>query len=89
MTASDAEKRLQRVAAVNQSWANTTDRAARMAAAWEARRRTRYLKLADPDGVLPPAVREAKADALRKAEYAEMSRKAAKSRRLRREAQTG
>lgn len=89
MTASEAELRLQRKAAVEMSWANTADRAARMAPAWEARRRGRYLKLVDPDGVLPEAEREAKADALRKAEYADMARKGVKSRRLRREAQSG
>lgn len=84
MTASEAELRLQRVSAVHASWANTTDRAARMAPAWQARR-DRFLKLADPDGVLPPAVREQKAEALRSAHYADMARKAAKARRLRRE----
>ncbi len=89
MTASDAELRLQRQAAAHKSWANTPDRAARMAKAREARQRTRYLKLVDPDGVLPEAEREQRAAALRDAEMADMARKAAKSRRLAREAQAG
>lgn len=88
MTASETEQRLQRVAAVHASWANTDDVAARMAPAWEARD-ARFLKQADPRGVLPPAERERRAAALRKAFYADMARKSAKSRRLRREAQSG
>ena len=89
MTASDAELRLQRVSAAKRSWANTTDRAARMAPAWEARQRGRYLKLVDPEGVLPEAQREQMATALRDAEMADMARKAVKARRLRRERQSG
>lgn len=88
MTVSAAEKSLQATAAVCVSWANTDDVAARMAPAWAARD-ARFLTQADPDGVLPPAVRERKAAALRRAFYAEMARKSAKSRRLRREAQAG
>lgn len=89
MTASESEKRLQRVSAVHASWANTDDVAARMAPAWEARRWGRFLKMADPDGVLPLAERERKAAALRSAEYTDMARKRIKSQRQRREAQTG
>lgn len=85
MTASEAEKRLQRKAAVLTSWANTTDVEARMAPAWQARR-DRYLKLVDPDEVLPLAERERRADAARRADYAEMARKSAAARRARRTA---
>lgn len=88
MTVSAAEKSLQATAAVCASWANTDDVAARMAPAWQARD-ARFLKQADPRGVLPPAERERRAAALRKAFYADMARKSAKSRRLRREAQSG
>ena len=57
----------------------------RMAPAWAARD-ARFLKLADPDEVLPPAVRQRKAAALRRAFYADMARKSAAARRARRTA---
>lgn len=85
MTVSAAEKSLQATAAVCTSWANTDDVSARMAPAWAARD-ARFLKQADPDNVLPPAERERKAAALRKAFYADMARKSVAARRARRTA---
>lgn len=83
---SEAEQRLQRVAAAHASWAKTPDRAARLAAAWEARE-ARFERLVDPDGVMAPAARAAAAASARKAFYAEMARRSAAARRRRQSAE--
>lgn len=77
---SEAEKRLQRSAAADQSWANTPDRAARMAPAWQARD-ARFERLVDPDGVMTPQDRAKAAASARSAFYKDMSRKALAARR--------
>ena len=51
------------------SWANETDRTRRTDAA-RAAADARFLKLADPDGVMTPKARRAKAEQLRKEFYA-------------------
>lgn len=80
MTApSPVEVRLQRQAAAHASWANTPDRAARMAAAWAARD-ARFERLVDPDGVMEPPARAKAAASARRAHYTELSRRAAAAR---------
>lgn len=80
-----AERSLRGRMAVHRSWANTNDRTARTSrgrAAFEAR----FEKEVDPDGILPPHIRAQRAEAARKAYYAELVMKAATARRLKREA---
>jgi len=79
---SPAEVSAQRRAAAHSSWAKTPDRAARMSAAW-AGQWEGFLRRADPDGVMEPAAREAAAEQLRKAHYAEITRRSLASRRAR------
>jgi hypothetical protein len=62
------------------SWANTTDPAARTAAARKAAEE-RFEKQADPDGILPPEERARRAAHLRKAFYARNQLKSATARR--------
>lgn len=81
-TRSPAEHSLASRFGAHQSWANTTDRAARTAPARKALAE-KFLRLADPDGVLPVAEREARAQSLRKAHYARMALKSAQARRRR------
>jgi hypothetical protein len=83
---SESERRLQRQAAAHASWANTPNRAARLAPA-HAARDARFDKLVDPDGVMNPADRAKAAASARKAFYTEMARKSAAARRRRTEAQ--
>lgn len=83
--ASPTEITLAARALAHRSWAATTDRRARMAKVWEARE-ARWVRLADPEGVLSPEDRAAKAASLRAAFYAEITRKSLASRRAKREA---
>jgi hypothetical protein len=80
-----AERSLRARTAVHRSWANTSDRTARTSrgrAAFEAR----FEREVDPDGVLPVAERRRRAESARKAYFAELVRKAAAARRIKREA---
>jgi hypothetical protein len=77
---SPAEKSLQARRAVYTSWANTSDRTARTAAA----RRARLERLADridPKHELSDEERDVRARALRKAELLEFAERSAKARR--------
>lgn len=69
------------------SWANTTDRSARTAAARKASHHTRFVEKARK---MHPNATEAQiaavAESLRKAHYQELARKSAAARRLKREA---
>lgn len=69
--------------AAHVSWANTTDRAARTAAARRASM-DRFDRLVDPDGVLPPAERAIRAAHARKAYFARLALRSAQARRTRR-----
>ena len=69
------------------SWANTTDRSARTAAARRASHHTRFIEKArelHPDAT--EAQIAAAAESLRKAHYQDLARKSAAARRLKREA---
>ncbi len=61
------------------SWANTDDRARRTQAARDAAD-ARFLKLADPDGVMTPKARRAKAEQLRREFYARIQLRSAQAR---------
>lgn len=63
-----------------QSWGETTDRAARTAKAREAAD-ARFERQADPDNVLPIKERKKRAKALRAAFYADIQLRSAQSRR--------
>jgi hypothetical protein len=74
-----------RVAALT-SWSQTSDRSARTAPA-RAAFRAKFEISVDPHGVLPEDERRRRADYARKAHYAGLALKSAKSRRLTAEAQ--
>ena len=74
-----AQRHLRAQIAVNTSWANTTDRRARTAAATEASMR-RFERQVDPEGVLPERERLLRADAAKRAYFARLSFKASKAR---------
>ena len=86
MTASETEKRLQRRAAAEASWAKTPDRAARMAAAHHARQVTRFENQVDPERRLAPEVRAQLVEKARRADALDMSRKAVAARRAKKAA---
>ncbi|HEY0640126.1 MAG TPA: hypothetical protein VGD67_21035 [Pseudonocardiaceae bacterium] len=68
--------------AAHVSWANTTDRAARTAAARRAAH-DRFDRQVDPDGVLPPEERARRAANARKAYYLRLALRSAAARRRR------
>jgi hypothetical protein len=70
---------LQAQIAAHESWAKTTDRAARTANGRRAFME-RFERQVDPDGVLPEAVRTQMAESARKAHYRRMALKSAKAR---------
>jgi hypothetical protein len=78
------ERRLRALAAAHAKWGRLgpEERRAQTASARRARY-DRYLRRADPDGVLDEAERERRADHLRRADMARMSMKAAQARRAR------
>jgi hypothetical protein len=86
VSASETEKRLQRQSAAEASWAKTTDRAARMAAAHYARQVTRFENQVDPERRLAPEVRAQLVEKARRADALDMSRKALAARRAKAEA---
>ncbi|WP_063770711.1 hypothetical protein [Streptacidiphilus carbonis] len=65
------------------SWAKTSDRSARTAAARKVSHFERFEKQVDPDGTLPPEERRQRAEAARKAFYAELALKSLQARRIR------
>lgn len=75
-----AERSLRASLAVNTSWANTTDRAARTQPARDAQF-AKWLREVDPDGVLPEAERIRRARYLQIAHMKRMQLAAAKKRR--------
>lgn len=66
--------------AAHVSWANTTDRPARTAAARKAAL-DRFERQVDPDGVLTPAERAVRAEHARKAYFTRLALLSARSRR--------
>jgi hypothetical protein len=77
-----SERRLRAAIASHASWAKTTDRAARTAAARRAFN-DRFEREVDPDGVLSAAERTKRASNARKAYDARLALKSAQSRRRR------
>jgi hypothetical protein len=77
-----AQRSLRSRLASHVSWANTTDRAARTAAA-RAAFRDRFERQVDPEGVLDPAERSLRADHARRAHMQSLALKSAKARRAR------
>lgn len=71
--------------AAHESWARTEDRAARTQAARDALAR-RFEDEVDPDRVLSPDVRTARAESARRAYYQRLALKSAQSRRAKRTA---
>lgn len=84
MPAPVTERRLAAQVAAHTSWANTPDRTARTAPAREGLR-ARFAREIDPDGTLPPAVREQRVEAAWKAHFLRLALASAKARRGRRE----
>ena len=76
------ERTLRARLAAHTSWANTTDRSARTAPA-RAAALERYERQVDPDGILPPDERRARAEHARKAHMARMALRSAQARRRR------
>jgi hypothetical protein len=85
MSVPESERTLRARLAAHQSWANTTDRAARTAKARKAQLE-RFEREVDPDGVLTPAERATRAEHARKAHLLRLSLKSAASRRKARDA---
>lgn len=81
---SPAERSLRGQAAAHQSWANTPDPQARTLPMRQAAA-ARFERQVDPDGVLDAAERARRAEAARRAHLLDMSRKAAKAAREKRE----
>ena len=78
--ASPAERRLQAQLAAHSSWAATTDRAGRTAAARQAAA-DRFERQVDPDGVLPAEERFLRAEHARRAYFLGLALKSAQARR--------
>ena len=88
MPAADAtERRLVASIAVHESWARTTDRAARTAPARRALM-AKFEHEVDPDGSLAPQERARRAEHLRKAHYQRLALKSARARRRVKEAES-
>ncbi|MEU7633846.1 hypothetical protein AB0C34_28360 [Nocardia sp. NPDC049220] len=74
------ERSLQARIAAYESWAKTSDRAARTAKA-RAAMASRFDRLVDPDGLLSPEERAYRADQARKAHYTRLALRSAQARR--------
>jgi hypothetical protein len=74
-----AQRTLRAQIAAHTSWANTSNRAARTAAAREAAM-DRFVKQVDPDGVLSPDERARRAESAKKAYFLRLAAKSAKAR---------
>jgi hypothetical protein len=81
-TLTPAERTLRAQIAANTSWANTSDRLARTAAARRAAA-DRFEREVDPDGILSPEEHAKRAENARKAHFQRMAFKSAKVRRQR------
>lgn len=75
-----AQRTLRAKIAAHTSWANTTDRAARTAAARKAAH-DRFARQVDPEGVLPPDERARRADSARRAHFSRLAMLSARARR--------
>lgn len=75
-----AQRTLRAKIAAHTSWANTTDRAARTAAARKAAH-DRFAKQVDPYGMLTPRERARRADSARRAYFAWLAMRSAQARR--------
>ena len=73
------QRRLRAQMAAHVSWAATPDRAARTAAA-RAAAMGRFEREVDPEGLLAPAERAARADSARKAHYTKMAYRSVRAR---------
>lgn len=80
MACTPSERALIARLAAYESWARTTDPAARTAAARKAQL-DRFEREVDPDGTLPPAERARRAEARRKSYYTRLALKSAQARR--------
>ncbi|PXX66940.1 hypothetical protein DFR70_103695 [Nocardia tenerifensis] len=76
------ERMLQAKIAAHESWARTSDRAARTAKARNVML-SKFERLVDPDGLLNPDERAYRVEQARKAHYTRMALKSAQSRRRR------
>jgi hypothetical protein len=76
------ERTLRAQIGAHESWARTTDRSARTAAARKAAL-DKFEQQVDPEGVLPPAERTMRAEHARKAYFARLALKSAQARRRR------
>ena len=76
------ERTLQARIAAHESWAKTSDRAARTAKARDALL-TKFDRVVDPDGLLSPEERAYRAAQARKAHYTRLALKSAQARRRR------
>jgi hypothetical protein len=74
-----AQRTLRAQIAAHTSWANTSNRAARTAAARIAAM-DRFAKQVDPDGVLSPDERARRAESAKKAYFLRLAAKSAKAR---------
>lgn len=79
------ERSLQARLAAHESWARTSDRAARTAKA-RAAMTSKFDRLVDPDGLLSPEERAYRAEQARKAHYTRLALRSAQARRRRRTA---
>ena len=75
-----AQRSLRAKIAAHASWARTSDRASRTAAARQAAT-DRFERQVDPDGVLPPDERARRADSARRAHMLSLAAKSAAARR--------
>jgi hypothetical protein len=78
-----AQRSLRAKLAAHTSWANTSDRAARTAAARKAANE-RFARQVDPDGTLPPRERAERAENARKAYFTALALRSTRARRRRR-----
>jgi hypothetical protein len=77
-----SERTLRSQIAAHESWAKTTDRAARTANARKAML-AKFEQMVDPEGELPPAERARRAEHARKAHFKRLALKSAQARRRR------
>lgn len=84
-TLTPSERKLRGVIAVNESWANTADRAARTQPARDALL-AKFAAEIDPTGILDPAERQRRAQHAFKAHMARLSFLASKAKRAKAEA---
>ena len=76
------DRRLLALAGAHSSWANTDDWSKRTQPARD-KFNQRFYDEVDPDGTLPPELREKRAEAARKAYFVKLSRKAKQARERR------